>query len=59
MPEHYADSDGVEAPGREGTDTGAETVESYETDDGVVLYDAERPLAWVESETAVRLANAR
>jgi hypothetical protein len=38
-----ADSDGIS------------TVESYEVDDGVVLYDAENPLAWVEATTAVRL----
>ncbi|MFB6155993.1 MAG: hypothetical protein ABEJ22_08860 [Haloferacaceae archaeon] len=31
------------------------TVESYEIDDGVVFYDAENPLAWVEANAAVRL----
>lgn len=35
--------------------TGVETVESYEVDDGVVLYDAENPLAWVETTQAVPL----
>ncbi|MFB6353237.1 MAG: hypothetical protein ABEJ92_04050 [Halobacteriales archaeon] len=33
-------------------------VETYETDDGVVLYDAGNPLAWIESRTPVRLDNA-
>lgn len=36
---------------------GTETVESYELDDGgVVLFDAENPLAWVEATAAVRLS---
>ncbi len=36
---------------------GTETVESYEIDGGgVVLFDAENPLAWVEATTAVRLS---
>ena len=34
------------------------TTEAYECDEGVVLYDAENPLAWVESRTAVRLDEA-
>lgn len=32
---------------------GIDTVEAYEIEDGTVLYDAENPLAWVESSTAV------
>ena len=36
---------------------GTETVESYELDGGgVVLFDAENPLAWVEATAAVRLS---
>lgn len=37
-----------------------ETTEAYETDDGVVLYDAENPLAWVQARTgaAVSLTDA-
>jgi len=31
------------------------TVESYEVDDGVVFYDAENPLAWVEATQTVTL----
>lgn len=34
---------------------GFETVESYEVDGGVVLYDAEAPLAWIRSDTTTRL----
>lgn len=37
---------------------GTETVEAYETDEGVVLYDAENPLAWVQSTTAVAITDA-
>jgi hypothetical protein len=36
-----------------------ETVEAYETDDGVVLYDAENPLAWVQADGAVEIEDAR
>lgn len=35
--------------------TGTTTVESYETEDGVVFYDAENPLAWVETTEALSL----
>jgi hypothetical protein len=34
---------------------GFETVESYEVDGGVVLYDAEAPLAWIRSDSTERL----
>lgn len=30
-------------------------VEAYETDEGVVLYDARNPLAWVKSDKFTRL----
>lgn len=56
MPE---DSD----PGVAGPPTAVPTasdgdVETYETDDGVVLYDAGNPLAWIESRAPVRLDDA-
>jgi hypothetical protein len=35
-----------------------ETTEAYETEDGVVLYDAENPLAWVQSQAAVSITDA-
>ncbi|WP_193565053.1 DUF7331 family protein [Natronorubrum aibiense] len=35
---------------------GTATVESYETDDGVVFYDAENPLAWVETSRTFSLS---
>jgi len=31
------------------------TVEAYETDAGVVFYDAAEPTAWLQAEEAVRL----
>lgn len=41
------------------TDTGLETVEAYEVDEGVVLYDAENPLAWVRTDAPVSLDERR
>lgn len=38
---------------------GAETVEAYETEDGVVFYDAENPLAWVQASDSATLEEAR
>lgn len=37
---------------------GVATVESYEVDNGVVLFDAENPLAWVETTEAVPVTEA-
>ncbi|WP_265110507.1 DUF7331 family protein [Halosolutus halophilus] len=31
------------------------TIESYETEDGIVFYDAENPLAWVETSQTLAL----
>ncbi|ELY76046.1 hypothetical protein C486_18539 [Natrinema gari JCM 14663] len=36
---------------------GTATIESYETDDGVVFYDAQNPLAWVETSRTLTLAD--
>ncbi|MFB6134550.1 MAG: hypothetical protein ABEJ55_06140 [Halanaeroarchaeum sp.] len=36
-----------------------ESVEAYESARGLVLYDAENPLAWVLSSDAVRLDDRR
>ncbi|RQG90371.1 hypothetical protein EA462_08915 [Natrarchaeobius halalkaliphilus] len=35
---------------------GTATIETYEIDDGVVFYDAENPLAWVETSETIPLA---
>ncbi|MFC4436972.1 MULTISPECIES: DUF7331 family protein [Natrialbaceae] len=34
---------------------GTATIEAYETEDGVVFYDAENPLAWVETSRTLQL----
>ena len=36
----------------------AESIEAYETEDGVVLYDADNPLAWLQSTRAVALGDS-
>lgn len=48
-PEKWDSADRQEPP------AGESTVEAYEIDGGVVFYDAENPLAWVEATTTVRL----
>lgn len=53
MPED-PDPGGAEPTNAVSTATDGE-VEAYETDDGVVLYDAGNPLAWIESRAPVRL----
>ena len=40
----------------EGTDP-VESIEAYRTNEGVVLYDAQNPLAWVKSTAAVPIAD--
>jgi hypothetical protein len=35
-----------------------ETTESYQTEDGVVFYDAENPLAWMQAADVVDLDEA-
>jgi hypothetical protein len=55
MPDHADDAadewDRAEDPERDGV----ATVESYEVDEGVVFYDAENPLAWLEARSTVTL----
>lgn len=43
---------------RGGTDGALDATGVYETDSGVVLYDSEEPLAWVQADNAVRLDDA-
>lgn len=40
----------------DGADPG-ESIEAYETEEGVVLYDADNPLAWLQSTSAVALGD--
>jgi hypothetical protein len=45
------------APARLGEASGLAAVESYEVDDGIVFYDPQNPLAWVETSRTVSLAD--
>lgn len=57
--ERRSESDSAMEPRASVSDPdGVETIEAYETDDGVVLYDAENPLAWVQTTRAVTLEDA-
>jgi hypothetical protein len=38
---------------------GADTVEAYETEDGVVFYDAENPLAWLQASESASIEDVR
>lgn len=38
---------------------GPESIEMYEADDGIVFYDAQNPLAWVQSSMRVYLHDLR
>lgn len=42
-----------QAPDLPDPSAGLESVESYRTEDGVVLYDAENPLAWLKATRTV------
>ncbi len=43
----------------DGTANGAlDATGTYETESGVVFYDTEEPLAWVQADNAVRLDEA-
>jgi hypothetical protein len=35
--------------------TDDQTVEFYETEEGVVLYDADNPLGWIQARTTLQL----
>jgi hypothetical protein len=50
------DDAGAEPPAR--SDAGP-AVEAYEAEDGVVLYDAENPLAWLKGSNASPIEDAR
>lgn len=49
------------APARQprGEPAGIATIETYRTEDGIVFYDAENPLAWVEADRTLPLEEAR
>ncbi|MFB6253967.1 MAG: hypothetical protein ABEI06_05105 [Halobacteriaceae archaeon] len=49
-------NEGVQALPTEGPRA---SIEAYKTDDGVVLYDAENPLAWVKATHALTIKDQR
>lgn len=49
-----SDVDSTDAEERLPTDD-VEFVETYDTDDGIVFYDVDNPLAWLESDSVVTL----
>lgn len=57
MSTHVADDEWERAGDRCPSEfDGADTVEAYEVEDGVVFYDAENPLAWLEATRVVSLS---
>ena len=53
MPDSDADADGEwDSPENEAEAEAVAATEAYETDSGVVLYDAENPLAWIQADNA-------
>ncbi|MFB6268260.1 MAG: hypothetical protein ABEI31_11420 [Halodesulfurarchaeum sp.] len=51
------DEQGNDVPQRPDTGEPDTSIEVYETNDGVVLYDADNPLAWLQSSAAVSLGD--
>lgn len=56
----HADSEQTDesppVPARVGEARGLDDVESYEVDDGIVFYDPQNPLAWVETSKTITLS---
>jgi hypothetical protein len=52
---HAPDGDEQQADDRESAGAATGSIETYETNDGVVFYDAENPLAWVEANETYSL----
>lgn len=51
----HLNDDGADRSEPSSVPEGTATIESYETDDSVVFYDAENPLAWVETSRTLTL----
>lgn len=54
---HATDDDVTDGTESSMTQASAATIESYETEDGVVFYDANNPLAWVETSRPISLVD--
>lgn len=57
MTNHAPDGDEQQADTRESAGAEMGSIETYETNDGVVFYDAENPLAWLEANETDSLAD--
>ncbi len=57
MSDHADDErwDSTDATCSENDSAGTETIETYEDNGSVVFYDAENPLAWMQSRQTVQL----
>ncbi|NHN42584.1 hypothetical protein G9C85_13235 [Halorubellus sp. JP-L1] len=55
MTNHASDGDEQQADDREPEADEMTSIETYETNDGVVFYDAENPLAWLEANETCSL----
>jgi hypothetical protein len=50
-----SDGESPPAAGAGDEDDAVARVEAYDDEDGVVLYDAENPLAWIQATRTVRV----
>ena len=50
---------GVDVPQLPDGQDSVQPIESYETVDGVVIYDDENPLAWLQSTSVIKLSEHR
>ncbi|WP_435335494.1 DUF7331 family protein [Haloarchaeobius sp. TZWWS8] len=55
LSDHTSDGDGS-TPEQEAAD-GTESIETYETEDSVVFFDADNPLAWLEATKSFALSD--
>ena len=53
-----SESDGIDTQDDQGVSDAIRSTESYETEDGVVFYDSENPLAWMQADEAIDLDSA-
>lgn len=52
-------TDGGELPELPAAEERLDSIERYEADGGLVLYDADNPLAWVKGSNAVDITSQR
>lgn len=51
----HANSDRRQGESATSEPEAVESIEAYETEDGVVFYDAQNPLAWLQTSVTVTL----